>query len=72
MLPMNLLIPSELKLVEVCESRWSLWLVLVPCGHGVVCLPRPQWYRVLLAVWHTGAAGLLRRSVVVFIKCCPL
>ena len=36
MLPMNLLIPSEPKWVEVCESRWSLWLVLVPCGHGAV------------------------------------
>ena len=36
MLPMNLLILSEPKWVEVCDSRWSLWLVLVPCGLGAV------------------------------------
>ena len=34
MLPVNLLMLSEPKWVDVCDSRWSLCLVPVPWCHG--------------------------------------
>ena len=68
MLPTNLLILSEPKWVEVCDSRWSLLLVLVPCGHGAVSVVSGA----CLYVWLTGAAGLLHRSVMVPMVRCPL
>ena len=36
MLPVNLLILSEPKWVDVCDSRWSLCLVLVSWCHDAV------------------------------------
>ena len=72
MLPTNLLILSEPKWVEVCDSRWSLWLVLVPCGHGAVVFLVSVVSGACLYVWLTGAAGLLHWSVMVPMERCPL
>ena len=72
MLSTNLLILSEPKWVEVCDSRWFLWLVLVPCGHGAFVFLVSVVSGACLYVWLTGAAGLLHRSVMVPMVRCPL